>query len=61
MVLTLCPNCRLPVHTSLPRCPQCGAVRRTAAQTTRQVSIAAAVAMVATAVALATRTRRTAT
>ncbi len=55
MVLTLCPNCRLPVHTSLQRCPQCGAARRTTSATTRQVSVAAAVAVVATAIALVTR------
>lgn len=55
MVLTLCPNCRLPVHTSLQRCPQCGVARRTPAATTRQVSVAAAVAVVATAIALVTR------
>lgn len=55
MALTLCPNCRLTVNTSLHRCPQCGAARRTPAQTTRQVSVAAAVAVVATAIALVTR------
>jgi hypothetical protein len=55
MALTLCPNCRLPVNTSLQRCPQCGAARRTASATTRQVSLAAALAVVATAIALVTR------
>ena len=55
MALTLCPNCRLPVNTSVQHCPQCGAMRRRTAQTTRQVSVAAAVAVVATAIALVTR------
>jgi hypothetical protein len=55
MVLTLCPNCRLPVNTSLQRCPQCGVARRIPPATSRQVSVAAVVAVVATAVALVTR------
>ena len=55
MVLTLCPNCRLPVHTSLQLCPQCGAARRTPSATTRQVSVAAVLAVLATAIALVTR------
>lgn len=55
MALTLCPNCRLPVNRSQPRCPQCGATRRTTARTARDVSLAATVAVLATAVALVTR------
>ena len=55
MALTLCPNCRLPVNRSQSRCPQCGAARRTTVRTARDVSLAATVAVLATAVALATR------
>ena len=56
MALTLCPNCRLPVNRSQPRCPQCGVMRRTTARTARDVSLAATVAVLATAMAaLATR------
>lgn len=55
MALTLCPNCRLPVHHARKRCHQCGIARRTTAQTTWQVSLAAVAAVVATAIALSTR------
>ena len=55
MALTLCPNCRLPVNTSAQSCPLC---TETLAQTTatRNVSVAAAaVAVVATTLALVAR------
>jgi hypothetical protein len=54
MALTLCPNCRLPVNTSLQRCPLCASPRRSPSAT-RQVSLAAALAVAATAIALVTR------
>ena len=55
MALTLCLNCRLPVHHARHRCHQCGVSRRTAVQTTLQVSLAAVAAVAATAIALTTR------
>ena len=55
MALTLCPNCRLPVNTSAQQCPLCTA-SLTEARTTRHVPIAAAaVAVVATTLALVAR------
>lgn len=47
MPLTLCPNCRLPVHDAAAMCPECGALR-SAPAVERRVPIAAMIAFVAT-------------
>ena len=54
MALALCPNCRLPVNTSLASCPLCAATLN-AGLPAKRVSVAAAVALVATFAVLARR------
>lgn len=55
MPLTLCPNCRLPVNSTVQSCPLCTASVSPVASTVRQVPMAAAVAVVATTLALVAR------
>ena len=54
MALTLCPNCRLPVNTTVQSCPLCAAtIAKSSA--VRHVPVAAAVALLATLAVLARR------
>ena len=55
MALTLCPNCRLPVNTSLESCPLCTASLASPSPVRHVPVAAAAVAIVATAAMLARR------
>jgi predicted amidophosphoribosyltransferase len=54
MPLTLCPNCRLPVHAAAATCPECGALR-SAPHVERRVPIAAVIAFFATLALVARR------
>ena len=47
MALTLCPNCRLPVNTSLVSCPLCTASLASSSPTRHVPVAAAAVAILA--------------
>lgn len=55
MPLTLCPNCRLPVNASAQSCPLCTEALAKSTATNHVPMAAAAVAVVATTLALVAR------